>query len=411
MSLIYNNLLDNKMLKIIFVGGLFPQESRLEIERKSIGAIQYAADALQWAIVNGLSHFYIQNFKLLNLPYIGSFPKRYSELYIKSFLFSHKKDSKDINVGFINLPFYKLFSRFLNLKKELKKMKNLDNSTILIYAIHTPFIKAAIDIKKKNPSIKICLIVPDLPEFMSDDKNIFLDVLKNIEKKILNKYLQKVDCFVILSDHMCLPLEINNRPWVRIEGVFNNSLDEIVFEKEFFKTILYTGTLAKRYGILNLLEAFSLIKDENYRLWICGEGDAKEELDAMAKKDLRIKNFGQISREKVLKLQRKATVLVNPRTSEGEYTKYSFPSKTMEYLASGTPCILNRLEGIPEEYFEYCFVSKDETVMGLYETIVSVCQKDQLELNEFGNRAKNFIIENKSPKKQCEKIYNMLVKL
>lgn len=399
------------MVKLIFLGGLFPKESRREIESKSIGVIQYAADALQWAIVNGLSNYYVQNFRLVNLPYVGSFPQRYIDFKIKSFGFSHKEGANDVNVGFINLPIYKMYSRFYNAKRALENILGDKNEIIIIYAIHTPFIKAAIDIKKKHPSVKICLVVPDLPEFMDDGKNIFLKCLKNIEKKLLNQYLKEVDSFVVLSDYMCQPLEINDRPWVRVEGIFNQLEYNTVVEKESFKTILYTGTLAKRYGILNLLEAFSLVKNEDYRLWICGEGDAKEELEAMAKKDFRIKNFGQVSREKAIELQMKATVLVNPRISEGEFTKYSFPSKTMEYLASGTPCILYRLEGIPEEYFDYCYVSEKETSFGLYETIVSVCDKNQNELKDFGERAKKFIIENKTPKKQCGIIYEMLNKL
>ncbi|WP_035650384.1 glycosyltransferase family 4 protein [Flavobacterium sp. ASV13] len=398
------------MVKLIFLGGLFPNESRREIESKSTGVIQYAADALQWAIVTGLDNYYSQNFKLVNLPYIGSFPKRYSDLKTKTFKFSHIKGANDINVGFINLPIYKLYSRFYQAKKTLKKVIDNDNTIIIIYAIHTPFIKAAIDIKKNNPSVKICLIVPDLPEFMDDDKSFIRKYLKNIEKGLLNKYLKEIDSFVVLSDYMHLPLQINNRPWVRVEGIFEQKTDNIVLEKEPFKTILYTGTLAKRYGILNLLEAFSLIKNNDYRLWICGDGDAKEELELMAKEDSRIKYFGQLSREEVIKLQKKATVLVNPRISEGEFTKYSFPSKTMEYLASGTPCVLYRLQGIPEEYFDYCYMSEEETPLGLYKTIISVCEKEQSELNEFGEKAKRFILENKNPEIQCKKIYNMLSK-
>ena len=36
-------------------------------------------------------------------------------------------------------------------------------------------------------------------------------------------------------------------------------------------------------------------------------------------------------------------------------SKYFFPSKMMDYLASGTPTISTKLKGIPEEYFNYCF--------------------------------------------------------
>ena len=109
--------------------------------------------------------------------------------------------------------------------------------------------------------------------------------------------------------------------------------------------------------------------------------------------------------------QREATVLVNPRTSEGEFTKYSFPSKTMEYLASGTPCIMNKLKGIPQEYFKFIFFPENESVFELSQIIIEICKKEQSELNKIGELAKRFIFENKTPDKQCEKIYNMLKKL
>ena len=38
---------------------------------------------------------------------------------------------------------------------------------------------------------------------------------------------------------------------------------------------------------------------------------------------------------------------VNPRQNNEEFTKYSFPSKTMEYLASGVPVVAYKLDGIP----------------------------------------------------------------
>lgn len=399
--------------KIIFIGGLFPKEIRKEIENNSIGVIQYAADTLQWAIVNGLGVFY-NELKILNLLYIGSFPKRYKDFVIKRFNFSHCSNSIDINIQFVNLPFYKLYSRYLNLKLELKKVLNNNDEILVIYAVHTPFIKAAVDVKKSRPNIKICLIVPDLPEFMSEDSGILSKLLKKSESFLLKKYLKQIDSFVLLSDKMIDPLEVGNRPWVRIEGIFDGSSGVgpgKEFLKEKFKTILYTGTLAKRYGIVNLLKAFKMIQDENYRLWICGDGDAKEELEEYVKNDDRITYYGQLSRDQILVLQRKATILVNPRTSEGEYTKYSFPSKTMEYLASGTPCVMNKLSSIPEDYLQYCYFCKDDSILSLHEEIVTVCEKSDEELSTFGGKAKEFIISNKSSKVQCQKIFNMLNKL
>ena len=113
-------------------------------------------------------------------------------------------------------------------------------------------------------------------------------------------------------------------------------------------------------------------------------------------KDARIKYLGFKNHEEILKYQRMATVLVNPRTNDGEYTKFSFPSKTMEYMASGTPVVMYRLSGMPEEYLEYLFIPNEETVQSLKETLEKVMNMDYKTLESFGKAAASFVINNKN---------------
>jgi glycosyltransferase involved in cell wall biosynthesis len=391
--------------------GLFPDIKRKEIQSKSIGAIQFAADALQWAIVNGLDE-HTNDLKLVNLMYIGSYPSRYKDFKINPFKFSHKPGANDDNVGFINLPLYKLYSRYINACKQLKQYGNLNEDVLLVYAMHMPFIMAALNAKKINPGLKICLIVPDLPEFMGDDRFFLINVLKKIESFFIKKALLKVDAFVLLSPYMNVPLNVGTRPWVCVEGVYNEHTDNFKSATQYEgKNIFYSGTLDSRYGILNLLNAFSNIKHPDYNLWICGDGNCKQEIINRSATDPRIKFYGQKPREWVLDLQKKATVLINPRTSEGEFTKYSFPSKTIEYLASGVPTIIHKLPGIPEEYFKYCFIADKEDAEGIKNKILEVCEMEKTKLKAFGLAARNFILENKNAKKQCEKIYDLINKL
>jgi len=401
---------------ISFLCGLFPNEMRDSIERKSKGNIQYAADALQWSIVKGLD-LYFDSIQLINLPYIGSYPFRYKDAYFKNFHFSHTKGADDINVGFNNITLYKFFSRYINAKKYLRIWSNncQHNKLILIYAVHTPFIKAAIEIKEQYNNVKICLIVPDLPKFMCGNNNILYKIMRKYQDYLLKQYLNKIDAFVLLSKHMVEPLRIGSRPWICVEGIYDNKL--ITYNQSDKplnkKIILYSGMITSRYGILNLMDAFSMIEDENYSLWICGDGDgdAKDEIKRRMNSDSRIKYYGQVPREKVLSLQKQATVLINPRTSEGEFTKYSFPSKIMEYFASGTPTIMHRLPGIPEEYFNYCFVADREDAKGLYDTIKTACGMNQADLEDVGRKAQNFILENKNIKNQACKIFEMIKNL
>jgi glycosyltransferase involved in cell wall biosynthesis len=151
-----------------------------------------------------------------------------------------------------------------------------------------------------------------------------------------------------------------------------------------------------------------MIPNSDYRLWICGEGNAKEKVLDSAKLDGRVIYYGQLPHKDIIRLQKTVTVLINPRTSEGEFSKYSFPSKTLEYMASGTPCILYKLEGIPFEYYEYCYIIEDESITGVKEKIIEVCTKNQIELDEFGKKAANFIFNYKNPSYQVKKIFDMI---
>ena len=175
------------------------------------------------------------------------------------------------------------------------------------------------------------------------------------------------------------------------------------------KQILYTGTLARRYGIMNLLHAFNKMQVANIKLVICGSGDCESEILKAAYSNPNIIFKGLIEREQILLLQRQATLLVNPRTSEGAFTKYSFPSKTMEYLASGTPTLLYKLSGIPNEYYDYCFtIESNNTVEHLSKEMERILSLDSDLLNNIGKKARGFILNEKNPRKQCEKIFRLI---
>jgi glycosyltransferase involved in cell wall biosynthesis len=397
------------MSKIFFLCGLFPSQITDEIKEKSKGIVQNAADALQWSIVKGLDG-YTDKLTLATLPFIGAFPARYKDCFMRTFPFSHRAGAEDVHVGFMNLMLIKYFSRYMNSKARLKRWarKADGDKTILIYSVHAPFIKAAVEAKRKDKSIKVCLIVPDLPEFMGGESNLLYRLLRIFQEKLLVSYMKEIDSFVVLSKYMVEPLGIGQRPWRCVEGIFDTSDDTGGCPKEINKTILYSGTLAQVYGIMNLLDAFDSIKDPDYRLWICGEGDCREEIERRAAIDKRITYWGQRPRKDVLILQKRATVLVNPRTSEGEFTKYSFPSKIMEYFASGTPTIMHRLTGIPDEYFQYCIIAEREDACGLAETIVSLCRKGQNERDAIGKKAQEFIFTHKNPVTQVGKIFEII---
>ena len=396
-------------MRTIFLGTIYPKERLEEIRENSLLGIDNASDNLQWALINGLDHF-IENLTIVSLPFIRNYPKGYKKMIFKSSFFSHKSGAKDICVGFVNLVGIYSLHRYLASYRVLKSLlSKKESTTIIIYAAHAPFLKAVSKLESKGYLIKTCLIVPDLPMFLLEQKtNKILKWLKEIDNNIIEKNRQGIDSYMILSDFMREKFNLFNKPFTIIEGIYNGDTINESVTKEKYKTILYTGKMSKNQGISNLLEAFKKIKSPDYRLWIRGFGTMKNAVLLATEKDNRIKYIEEMSREDLLKLQKKATVLINPTPSNSIGANFFFPSKTMDYLASGTPTIMCKLECLPKEYHKHIFFIEDESISGMKEKLIEVCEMPQVELDEFGKKASSFIFKNKNPIEQVRGLINML---
>ena len=141
-------------------------------------------------------------------------------------------------------------------------------------------------------------------------------------------------------------------------------------------TIVATGTLNEANGFLDILEAFSLLPSEGYRLRIAGTGPLSQIIKRAAEGDPRIEYCGYLSFEQVVALQSTADVLVNMRLTQRLNTRYFFPSKTIEYLASGVPVITTCTGHIEEEYAHIAFLLQDESPLGLAQMIEHVASLD-----------------------------------
>lgn len=405
--------MDGRELDICLVMGLYPNEKYHEIEKNSIYGIQNAANVFQWNIVKGLLENGVNNIELINSVYIGSFPKKYKKIVLPSYRFTIQEGIMGENIGFLNLPVIKEFLRFMSIKKSLKKwaLNGKNNKVIIAYAATYPMTKALSYIKNVNPSINTCLVVPDLPVYMNLSQSK-TSLLHHIKDKIVASEMRKADCYVLLTEQMKDMIEgSDKKPVTIVEGMSSAVRDEELGHEHFgevpFRYFLYTGTLNYQYGIMNLLDSYESAETGNVHLVVCGEGEASEEIRKRAKNNDRIHFLGRCSHEKVLELQRRAVALVNPRCNEGEYTKYSFPSKIMEYMSSGRPTIAYLLDGMPKEYSEYIICIEDKTG-GIRSALEYVVNKGENFCETFGKAAKEFVLEKKNCKSQMKKVLEML---
>jgi glycosyltransferase involved in cell wall biosynthesis len=207
------------------------------------------------------------------------------------------------------------------------------------------------------------------------------------------------------------------RPGLVVEGGINTDeatepLREvnIALAEELFHTrvCMYTGALNNLNGIPELLKGFALVADPDVRLWLLGRGECESVVLDAAARDPRISLLGFLPNDEARALQRRVTVLINPRPSQQEITKYTFPSKLLEYLQSGTPVLTTRLPGIPAEYYQHVFPIETETTEGIAEALRRTLSVPTAKLREKGVSAREFVVRDKSWQTQARRIARFL---
>ena len=134
----------------------------------------------------------------------------------------------------------------------------------------------------------------------------------------------------------------------------------------------------------------------------------EEEIRRQAEGDPRIYYPGLLAPVEVFRLSQQATVLINPRPSRERFTRYSFPSKLLEYMATGKPVISTCLEAIPVEYDPYLIWLDHETPECLAALLQQLHALPQERLDKIGRRGREFILNKKNYRQQGERIVEFI---
>lgn len=253
----------------------------------------------------------------------------------------------------------------------------------------------------KVPSVGI---VTDLPDMLLGKKD-------RINNWIVRLYDQYILLTEQMNDYIIANITHKQKPYIIVEGMVDIDMGKksISEQKKYSKKVcMYAGILDRKYGIEMLVKGFDKANIPDSELHIYGDGEYKDELLEICKKKSNIKYFGLKPNSYIVKEQQKATLLVNPRPSDEEFTKYSFPSKNMEYMASGTPALMTRLPGMPEEYLEYVYILEDESIDGMAEKMKEILNLSKEENMEKGRKAKEYVLKKKSNINQAERVMKWL---
>ena len=322
-------------------------------------------------------------------------------------LFIHEKDEEEEGVFYhyyktLNLPIFRQAMIMLGAGKAVKKHKGDEKTVVICDCLNRANVIGMVKGAKKR-GFPVVMIVTDLPDYQFGGETA--------EK--YNELLEKADGYIFLTEQMNERVNKQNKPYIVLEGHADYALAEIddneKYEIDFGKkVVVYAGSLSKLYGIQNLVEGFVSANIPDAQLYVYGGGDYREEIEAIAKEHVNVKYMGVRSNAEIVETEQRATLLVNPRPSDPEYTKYSFPSKTMEYMVSGTPVLMTKLPGVPKEYYPYLYTIEKQTADGIKASLEEVLALPFDLRNEKGKGARAFVLENKSNVVQAKKILDFL---
>ena len=241
--------------------------------------------------------------------------------------------------------------------------------------------KAAV-IACKLKRLKSVVIITDLPEFLVGRDNPAVQRYR--------KLFDQFSGYVLLTEEMAVNREV---------------LEAKQYDK---KIVMYAGIVRKLYGLKMLVEGFIKADLPDYELHIYGNGDYADEIDEISKHNNNVKHFPSQPNAAIVEKEKRAFLLVNPRPTNEEYTKYSFPSKNMEYMVSGTAVLTTNLPGMPGEYKQYVYLIEDESEDGICTAFKKIAMLNENEVIEKGKEARDFVLSKKNNKIQTEKILRMV---
>ena len=394
-------------MNIIFLSLMYIDKSISCIKKYSRCGLQMATHNFQQNLVNGFESNMNIDLSVISIPPVGSFPINYISPIIKT----EHYDKAKLQIGFINLPYARHIIQKDGILKHLRRLihKYGESETFIVaYSTYEPFLDIINTIKREYSSIKSCLVVTDCIPGVGDMERYMTPSAIKKGKRIIKKS-RSIDSFAFLTRYLATALEVKDKPYVITECICNQNQAVSSINKKNYNRCLYTGSLNFEFGIKDFVDIFAEM--DNCELWICGSGEAKEYVIEQASKHKNIKYLGFLNSQELEKVRNDCDFLINPRKPTGTYTKYSFPSKTSEYMMTGKPTVMYKLEGVPDEYDAYLNYIKSDKKDEIKKELEALFSTDYNLLVDKSLAGRKFMIENKTADKQSKKIIDLLKSL
>lgn len=393
------------MKKLVYLGYVVNPEEANQTSGASV-----AGNKMQWNVVKNLSQYEDIEMTCITISPLAAFPHD-KKIFQKQQEEEIVKGVKSIRIGFCNIPiikqFWQIFSVYIAAKKVVKE---IDADVIFTFNLFPQVGIPMRWLKKKFPHLETVCLLADLPIDDNTNRKTFSSFLRKIFEKSTWKSMQVCEKYIVLNKHV-IDKYLPGKPYIVVDGGVDE--DDIKrYEKPVQKNgehnVLFCGALTEYNGILSLIDAMEYLQNTDIILDIYGGGYLEKCVIEAAKKNSKIRYHGKVSNQEVMQKQREAWLLINPRIVDDPITQVTFPSKTFEYLLSGTPVLSTKLNGYEKEYKDHMYWIEDLSANVLANTIDNIRNIEMNEYKNMGERAKSMIVSKKLWRKQCSRIYKFL---
>jgi glycosyltransferase involved in cell wall biosynthesis len=395
---------------IHFIGYYFP-EAYFESNIDKFFLVPFASNRLQESFLEYIERETCHELAISSFLPVTDYPKS-SFLWVKRGHDLRFHGTCISAMSFLNLFIVKHLTKFVSLFSHLLKthFSTKKETAYLVYNLNNIILIVLwfLNLVKRR---KVVVIIADMPMAAMPDEGLLKTKLRSVDRWIVTSIVSSFDGLVVLSEHSAEDY-FPTLDRIVIEGILSQDIIDkytekpVVYSQENTVTFTYIGRLSGSQNLDDAIKAFQLCKRPELRFIICGKGELQPFIENAAVKDKRIILKGFVPNEEMEAIVESTDYFISPKKEDGYFSRYSFPSKIIEYMAYGKPVLTHKLSCLPEEYFEHLVFLQgaDQEYLNFFDG----CKIIDVKHREIGAAGKRFVIENKNRKHQLSKINNII---
>lgn len=301
----------------------------------------------------------------------------------------------------------------LIIKRIIRKWSKANQESkrkVLVYNIYSPPISTLYKICKKTHT-KLFAILYDLgipPKHLTLSKMTMMGY--RYMARIAKKYIPKLDGRIVINETISKEYA-RGKSYLLIDGGINSEVINLLpnlYKREPNKQLVITlcGLLWEQNGTRLILECLEKHPDLDVIVCFAGKGVDVGLIEERSVSDKRIRYLGLLSQEEIFKLYEISDVLLNLRIEEPN--DMHFPSKLLEYIATGKHVISTSIAHAERDYGEFMTVLQTISENSLYLAIKNIMDSDPKDIYEQGKLARQFMISNRNWGKRTSEILNYI---